>query len=154
MKKNIVLFAFGIILIIVSVVLFFKAPRNDGPQQTPTVSAPEQDALQPKTDSQGEVEIEVAPLNISKESASWDFQISTNTHTVEIQEDLSAAFDLVDDKGSVYEPIEWNGAPSGHHRTGILRFQPISPFPSFIEMRIKEIGGVPLRVLRWDLNSF
>ena len=59
----------------------------------------------------------------------------------------------MDDKGNIYQPKMWEGpGPGGHHREGVLVFSPIEPAPKYVELRIKNIGGIAERLFRWDVK--
>lgn len=118
--------------------------------------------LQPKTyelqtDDQGEVTIAIQPLDISPQSSVWRFQVTLNTHSRELNEDLVAAAELRNNKDERFETIGWEEgslpagrqAPGGHHRSGVLSFRPLLPFPSEITLRFRDVGGIPERVFIW-----
>ena len=76
----------------------------------------------------------------------------TDTHSEELSEDLVAVSELLDDQGKAYKPTSWDGSPpGGHHRNGVLKFNPISPKPRSLELKIKNVGGVVERSFKWDL---
>ncbi|OHB22853.1 MAG: hypothetical protein A2939_03535 [Parcubacteria group bacterium RIFCSPLOWO2_01_FULL_48_18] len=109
-----------------------------------------QTILGPKTNDDGGVTVAVTPKNISADAASWDFKISLDTHSVELLEDLTQVSILEDENGKKYEPTAWEGdPPGGHHREGILKFKPISPFPKALELKIEASGKV--RSFKWPL---
>ena len=59
----------------------------------------------------------------------------------------------MDDKGNTYQSTMWEGSgPGGHHREGILVFNEINPTPAYIELKIKNVGGVPERLFKWDIK--
>lgn len=151
----------GVLLIISAGIIYASKvlKEKDSLQNAPSANSysneqPIQQAgsLQLQANSEGEVQVTVGPFNISAKSPVWNFGISTNTHTVDITEDLMSVVELLDDKGSVYKPIGYQGDTSDHHRTGILDFKAISPFPASLELRIDKIGGIPTRTFKWTLN--
>ena len=106
-----------------------------------------------KTDDQAGVTIVVTPLDLAPESSEWKFDIGINTHSVELDQDMTKIVVLTDDQGKEYKPVAWDGAaPGGHHREGVLTFKAISPMPHSVELTIKNIGGIPERSLQWDLK--
>ncbi len=120
---------------------------NTVSQKTPTP----QSGLAPQTNSEGAVNISVVPQN-APASGVWKFEITLDTHSVEINEDLSRVSVLVDDSGQEHEPIAWEGdPPGGHHRAGILTFNPVIPKPKSIKLKISEVGGVAERIFAWTL---
>lgn len=118
----------------------------DGNQQSPMI-------LQAQTKSEAQVEIKVAPVSIT-DGDQWKFDITLDTHTVDLGQDLMENAFIVDGSGKVYRPISWQGdLPGGHHRQGILLFNAISPVPEVIELKIQNISGVPERVFQWQLKN-
>lgn len=106
-----------------------------------------------KIDNTGPVSIEVIPQDISDTKDQWKFSLAINTHTWELQEDVQKSAKLIDDAGKAYQALLWDGAPpGGHHRTGNLLFQRISPMPKAIELQIENIGGVQMRSFLWQLQ--
>lgn len=107
--------------------------------------------LETKESNEGPVTVAVTPQSLGT-SATWDFAISLNTHSEELSQDLVAVSELVDDQGNSYKPLSWEGAPpGGHHREGVLNFEPILPKPKFVEIKIKNVGGIKERSFKWIL---
>lgn len=103
-----------------------------------------------QTDRSGAVTVKVTPLNMARQAGSWGFEIELSTHTATLDQDMARVAVLIDGKGGAQPPLAWEGdAPGGHHRKGVLRFQPLPDWPEFIELRIRDIGGVGERVFRW-----
>src|SRR3989338_8375309 len=106
-----------------------------------------------KTDDQADITVVVTPLDLAPESSEWKFDIGINTHSVELDQDMTKIVVLTDDQGKEYKPVAWDGAaPGGHHREGVLTFKAISPMSRSVELTIKNIGGIPERSLQWDLK--
>lgn len=156
MKKNI-----SILIVILLVVLAFRLKDsfsiNIGPKNASTSTNtvnPTQNkngsSLETKESSEGPVTVAVAPQSLDSSSSTWNFDISLNTHSEELNVDLVIVSELIDDQGKSYKPISWEGAPpGGHHRSGVLKFDPISPKPKSIELKIKNIGGTAERSFKW-----
>jgi hypothetical protein len=110
--------------------------------------------LQAQTNREGPVTVKVTPKNTSSEAKTWDFEIILDTHTASLDQDMKRAAVLVDGSGKPQPPLAWEGdPPGGHHRKGLLRFQPLAGSPAFLEVRINGIGGVEQRVFRWRLTE-
>jgi len=110
-------------------------------------------SLSPQTNSEGSVEVEVTPIDITGTSDLWLFKTVLNTHSVELDQDLTKLTVIKSNSGIEYKPLAWEGAPpGGHHREGILTFRPISPQPSTIDIIVKDIGGIPERKFSWKLQ--
>ena len=109
--------------------------------------------LSPQTNSRGNVTVQVKPINISKASKIWAFEVDLETHTVELSQDLVKNSVMVDDRGKSYYPVVWEGdPPGGHHRKGILKFEAISPIPKLILLKINKIGDTQERIFKWELK--
>lgn len=107
-------------------------------------------SLETKESVEGPVSVTVTPLGLENNSPTWNFEVSLDTHSEELSADLAAVSELVDDQGKLYLPISWEGdGPGGHHREGVLKFNPIPPKPKSIELKIKNIGGVLERSFKW-----
>jgi hypothetical protein len=80
----------------------------------------------------------------------WNFNVALDTHSEELNANLTEVSVIVTDDGREYLPINWEGdPPGGHHREGILSFDPIVPRPRFIELILKDIGGMEERRFLW-----
>ena len=109
-------------------------------------------ALTPQSSSYGGVTISVAPKGFSSDGKTWDFDITLETHTQSLGDELTKSSALLAD-GKSYLPLDWEGAPAGgHHRKGILRFQAISPPPDAVELQIQRSGEPSARSFRWQLK--
>lgn len=155
-----------ILLVILAVKLKDSFSINIGPKNTATSTNATNSAssnenqggitqntsgLETKESTEGPVSVAVTPKSLEA-STPWDFDITLNTHSEELSEDLVAVSELLNDQGKSYKPTAWEGAPpGGHHRQGILKFNPISPKPKSIEIKIKNVGGIPERSFKWNL---
>lgn len=138
------------------ILLYFGIVNRDEPQpnnnQQESSAETVKNTWETKTSEEPPITIAVTPRELSAQSIEWKFNIGMNTHSVELDQDMIQSVALVDDKGNAYRPTAWEGPIGGHHREGVLIFAPITPLPEYIELRIKDIGGVPLRTLRWNLK--
>lgn len=151
MNKNL-LVVVAIVLVTLGAVFVSRNVRNDQAVQTqpqPVQQQPAKKSFPAKTDSQGEVEIEVTPkiLEVGKEVS---FQVTFNTHSVELDKDLVKVSKLTDDQGNEYLPVSWSGGIGGHHLSGELIFPKISENTKSLELKISEVGGVE-RIFKWEL---
>jgi len=109
--------------------------------------------LTEQTSREGGVTVKVKPQNLEPGASSWDFEVVLETHTQPLDQDLTKVAALVDTQGKAHAPLAWEGSPpGGHHRRGLLRFQPLAGNPAAAELRIHGIGGVEVRVFRWQLK--
>lgn len=105
-----------------------------------------------KTDDQPPVAVSVTPVALGKDAELWRFAVAFDTHSGSLDDDPVAVAELADDAGGVYKPLRWEGAgPGGHHREGVLIFNAVRPLPKFIELTIRNVGGIAGRLFRWDL---
>jgi hypothetical protein len=109
--------------------------------------------LAAQRNSAGGVTVAVTPQNLAASAKSWDFKVVLDTHSGELNDDLVKTTTLLDDKGGQHVPVKWEGAgPGGHHREGALKFKPVSPTPTTIELQIKRAGEANPRSFRWQLK--
>jgi len=102
------------------------------------------------TNDEGGVEVTATP--ILRKEGTLDFEISLETHSVELSNDLTSDSVLIDEAGRTYSPSSWEGDPTGgHHRSGILRFNESLP-GSKLNLVIKNVGGVPERSFKWKME--
>lgn len=110
--------------------------------------------LDSQTNSEGSVIVEIIPpRDILENSDIWRFNVSLNTHSIELTEDLTKISVLIDDKGKIYNPESWDGSPiGGHHRSGFLMFKAINPLPKTLTFLIKNVGDIEKRNFNWNLK--
>ena len=95
-------------------------------------------------DNQNNVEFQVTP------SKPNEFQITMDTHSVELSFDLMQISTLYDDSENSYKPLAWEGsAPSGHHRSGILKFPEIDENAKSVKLIIIDSAE---REFNWNLR--
>ncbi|MBI4714118.1 hypothetical protein HY771_02960 [Candidatus Uhrbacteria bacterium] len=145
-----------VVLILVYFAIDSGANVQSKSQQTnkPTeiVQNPIQNKWETKIDDQQPVSITITPIELGSESNEWNFKIVFDTHSGSLDDDPLQAVILSDDKGEIYQPTNWEGpGPGGHHREGVLTFKAIKPMPLFVELKIKNIGGISERSLKWNL---
>ncbi len=141
----------GVVLVLLIAVGFISRrgilPGSTDLQQ----EIPANNTFEPQTNSGGSVNVTVLPKNLS-DAGTWDFDVTFSTHSVELSEDVTQISALVGDDGREYAPISWDGdPPGGHHREGILKFEPIVPTPRSITLKIRKIDGVDERSFRWQM---
>lgn len=129
MNKTRIIFAL-VIVIAIGLLIFLNFKRQS--------AVP---VLYSQTSSESAVTVKATPKDLSSKVSTWDFEITFDTHSGSLEEDLVKVAVLVAD-GREFFPISWDGSPpGGHHREGVLKFKPISPLPKTLELKIKEIGG-------------
>lgn len=81
------------------------------------------------------------------------FRLLMNTHSVELDQDLTAVSVLSDDLGNQYRPSGWKGSPpGGHHRRGELSFPALNSKATQVKLVIKDIGRARERSFAWKLE--
>jgi hypothetical protein len=105
--------------------------------------------LATKTIEAGEVTVEIDPVTIDDDGAS--FEITFDTHTVELDTDVARESTLEVD-GETWSGASWKGdPPSGHHREGTLTFEPAGAATGTARL---VIGGLDEPVeASWDLSA-
>ncbi|MBE3039999.1 MAG: hypothetical protein IMZ62_14470 [Chloroflexi bacterium] len=120
-----------VLLLLSSMFVLFLSACNPAIKTQPVVSIPTETAPAPtqaasdgimRTDQQGAVIMEVTPLNLDAPGQTLDFQISMNTHSVDLSMDLATLATLATDAGLQAEAISWDGPSGGHHVDGTLSF--------------------------------
>jgi hypothetical protein len=148
MKKPLIYIIIAFVVIVV--VLLLVSKNNTAGNASVQNSA---SAYDTKTDSQGEVNVTVTPLDLGAGSSQWKFDVGFNTHSVEQNQDPVQISVLVDDQGKQYQPVSWQGpGPGGHHREGVLIFNPINPRPKSVTLKILGVAGVSSRNFTWTLK--
>ena len=122
--------------------------------QTTPPAPQDKAAFAVKDSDEGAVKVSVTPQDVSKSAGAWRFAVQFNTHVTPISQDMVAVASLTDEKGAEERPSAWEGdPPGGHHRRGVIVFQPINPAPSTLTLHIREVGGVADRTFTWDLGG-
>lgn len=116
-----------------------------------TIAAPK--PLPAQTSREGAVTVKVTPLELSAQSAAWRFEVVFDTHVAELNHDAMAVASLAAG-GKEQRPLAWDGdKPGGHHRKGVLRFDAVTPAPSSVTLKIRDVGGVPERRFSWTVPA-
>lgn len=129
---------------------FVSSTSQDNEVSTPTQ---DQNVLSSQTNSEGIVTVKVTPENISEDKKRWQFQIVLDAHTGSLDEDLTKNAILIDNQGSEQKPTTWDGAPpGGHHREGLITFEPFSQIPKSVTLILRSVGGINERKFSWSLK--
>ena len=95
------------------------------------------------------VRVDVTPVQLNS-GKPVKFEIRLNTHSVDLNFDLSAVALLKDNQGHEYRPTGWNGSPpGGHHRKGVLEFPAIDSGTKSVTLYLRDIAGVSERTFEW-----
>jgi hypothetical protein len=105
-----------------------------------------------KTDEQANITVAGTPLDLLPRSKEWKFSVTMNTHTINLNQDMTKVAALVDEQGKEYLPTTWAGDKGdGHHRTGFLLFKSTVPTSTTVELKIRDVGQSTVRVFKWHL---
>lgn len=126
-----------------------------GTPVTTVGDAAAQAANEPQIYEGGGVTIKLTQL---AQAPAITFEVVLDTHSVELDGyDLGQLATLRVDQGPAIQPSGWDAPAGGHHREGTLTFPATTQDgrPSIpdnartIEVIIRDIGGVPERVVQW-----
>ena len=133
------------------------------PSAPPTVTAQDSSALsssesaRPRTDSQGSVEFAVTPLNLTSPGETLDFDVSMDTHSVDLSWNLAAQSVLKTDAGLEVKGLSWP-VGGGHHYEGKLTFpaktadgKALLDGATMLTLVIRD-ADAPERVFVWELS--
>lgn len=106
--------------VLASILLVGACSSTDGSRTAAVTSA-----LPERTQTVGDVEVKAQPTRLDASGAA--FTLTLDTHTGSLDSDLAATATL--EVGGTRWPVTgWEGdPPSGHHRTGTLRFTGAGP---------------------------
>lgn len=124
------------------------------PTIPPTESASQDLA---RGDSQSGVEFVVTPLNLAAPGGALDFDVSMNTHSVDLSWDLAAQSTLTTDTGLEVRGLSWP-VGGGHHYEGVLSFpattadgKSLLDGAKTLTLTIRD-AGAPERIFQWELS--
>ena len=109
--------------------------------------------LETRTSASQGVTVKVTPKVLAPDAPDWEFAVVLDTHSADLSDDLAKTAALIGPGGERIAPTAWEGAAAGgHHREGVLRFQPIAPAPASVELQIQRPGEDKPRLFRWELR--
>jgi hypothetical protein len=105
------------------------------------------------------VAVIVSPSSWTRDAeGTLEFEVSMETHSVELSMDLAQLATLETDTGLTLEALDWSGG-EGHHVTGVLRFpsatpegRPLLQAATLLTLTLRDVDA-PARVFQWDLAS-
>jgi hypothetical protein len=131
--------------------------RPTQPSTVP-VTQPAVRPLSELVDEQGMVVVIIQPLNVGSGEEWLKFEVSMNTHSVDLSMDLAALASLATNNGLTVQAILWEAPRGGHHVKGTLVFPASVDGKSLFDgateliLIIKEVD-VPVRIFTWSLNQ-
>lgn len=108
------------------------------------------------TDSQGAVTVIVKPLDLNSSQDRLSFEVTLDTHSIDLSMDLATLATLTTDTGMSVQAVVWAAPLGGHHVSGTLSFpasvegKPILDGASKLTLIINDLDA-PERVFTWDL---
>jgi hypothetical protein len=109
-----------------------------------------------RVDQQGAIRIEVTPLNLTP-AENLHFDVSMNTHSVDLSMDLATLATLSSDAGVAVKASSWDGPRGGHHVAGKLVFpaakdgKSIFDGASRLTLTIVDVDSAS-RVFEWEVK--
>ncbi len=164
MKKVFVLSLFLGVLLFLSACSTPLSPAVAAPSNTATPVVTTQPVNQNsstnlvRSDNQGAVTIDVQPVNLSNPGDTLEFEVSMNTHSVNLNMDVATLATLTTDNGNTAHGEAWDGGAGGHLVSGMLSFpasvngKSILDGASTLTLIIKNIDA-PERVFTWSLSK-
>jgi hypothetical protein len=148
-RKNYLKLGIIVPLLLISLILASCSSASASSiNQTPGINQTDSEI---RTNTGGSVTLEVK--NLGKSDNSFSFSVVMDTHSINLDRyDLKQLAELKDDQGNEYQPISWDSAAGGHHRTGTLKFLQIGSQvePHTLELVIRDIAGVKERIFKWE----
>ena len=111
---------------------------------------------QARVDEQGAVIVEVSPSIIDAAAEQIVFDVSLNTHSIDLGMDLAPLATLVTDTGLSVPAALWDAPRGGHHVGGRLTFPSRQGGASVLEgarhltLKITDLDAA-IRIFEWDL---
>lgn len=114
------------------------------PSPTSSPSSPSLPSFTPQESSAGNVTVIVTPITL-KPGSPAAFDVTFETHSVELDFDVEGVAGLTDTQGATYKPA-WKGdPPGGHRRRGTLTFPTPLTQATRVTLILKDIAGIPER---------
>ncbi|MBI4769344.1 MAG: hypothetical protein HY784_02745 [Chloroflexi bacterium] len=134
-----------------------RPPDNAPPPAAETLPAQPAAADLARSDAQGMVEFVVTPLNLNAPAETLDFDVSMDTHSVNVGWDLAALSTLSTDAGLAVQGVSWP-VGGGQHYEGTLTFpaktaggRALLEGAKTVTLAIRE-AGAPERMFMWELS--
>lgn len=109
-------------------------------------------------DKQGQVTVLVKPLNLDNPAETLDFEVTLDTHSIDLSLDLAALASLTTDDGRQVGAAGWDAPQGGHHVSGVLSFPVLVDGVTLLDetthltLTLRDVD-VPERVFTWNLTD-
>jgi hypothetical protein len=135
---------FIILLVLAGMVIFGISAKQKQEISEKTSSTIETNVhasgISSQSKTMGAVEVEVKPVSIQP-GKDIVFELSMNTHSVELNYDYTQIAMLTDDSGNTYKPTAWTGGSSGHHLSGQLIFASLNGDPKQLTLTLEGVDN-------------
>ena len=134
-----------------------STPTQASAAQPSQVAGAQAIQLAELTDSQGAVTVIVKPLDLNSSPDKLRFDVTLDTHSIDLSMDLAALATLTTDTGISVPAALWDAPLGGHHVSGTLSFpsslggKPILDGASKLTLIIKDVDASE-RIFAWDLK--
>jgi len=109
-------------------------------------------AYERQSNSEKGVRVDVLPVELV-EGRNVRFEVRLNTHSVTLNQDLTAISSLKDNKGNTFQATGWDGSPpGGHHRSGTLSFPTLAQGTETVTLIIRGVGKDSERIFSWQVQ--
>ncbi|MBA3074274.1 MAG: hypothetical protein FP831_11795 [Anaerolineae bacterium] len=135
----------------------YQTTKSNTPTLEPTETVTPQTSLT-QTDMQGLITVEITPENLEKlDENSIIFDVSLDTHSINLSMDLAQLSTLTTDTGKVIQATTWDATRGGHHVSGKLIFNTVVDGKNLLDgvkgFTITITGlDVPSRQFSWQSN--
>lgn len=137
------------IAIIIAVFFLYKFIGNPLQNNKPSTQSQVQNTLSTQT-SEGKVTVDATPKTLIAGSQA-KFDVRFTTHSGDVNYDLIKIASLIDDLGTKYKAVSWDGNMGGHHAEGVLTFPNIDRSAKKVTLIIPGIDNKD-RVFSWDIK--
>ena len=105
-----------------------------------------------QSNNENGVRVDAIPVEL-KAGSEVRFEVRMNTHSVALDQDLTAISSLKDNKGNIFQATGWDGSPpGGHHRSGTLSFPALAQGTETVTLIIKGVGKDSERIFSWQVQ--
>lgn len=110
-----------------------------------------------QTDTQGSVTVEITPENLERLGDNSIFNVSLDTHSIDLSMDLAKLTTLTTDTGNTIQATDWDATRGGHHVSGKLIFNTVVDGKNILDgaksftITINDLD-VPSRQFTWQSN--
>ncbi len=151
MKKTAVYILIGSISAIVVYILVASPTENKEKSEFRSKTTDKTQQFTEQESIENDVVIVVKP-KVLKVAENPRFEVQFNTHSVNLDFDVSKISKVVDDSGNEYTNSNWEGsAAGGHHRSGFLTFDEPLKETSYIFLIMQDEDSIKEQSFKWKI---